>query len=266
MLYHSQSSEEKAEGSSCANDMHKNAHLRDESAKRMRICTNTKGMVDDEEFSGEGLASLEDAEGVLTLLSPLSSPTVAPQWANAPVFAVGALENANYALRHDMALLPLGNEDLIEQVPSFAAVDAQTVSRPARPRRRSKRPVGYNPNRAREEQRRELQALKAEAAELEAKIAALKKMGLLPGVRGQGGNVGRVDEQVEGDKLNPLEEVVWKKTAQYHLRKRVASSLQHDELEAAVRENQIIIEQMKALLGSQSLQQVSPMSLVLFTC
>lgn len=192
----------------------------------------------------DALGALGDVAGSLSLFSPLSSPLGAPQWVDAPHFDFCALEDA------ENAALPAQIEP---QTSGKAVKRGNGKQQPPVKKATTKRPYNYNSNRARDEQRRELRALRAEAAGLESKLATLRKLGALRGVDVEGGEAGKNGKNGAQD---PLAEVVWKNIAQHQFRKRLASSLKHDELEAAVRANQSAIQRMKDLLRSQSLQKV----------
>lgn len=128
-----------------------------------------------------------------------------------------------------------------------------------------RRPLGYNPNRAREERRREVHALRATTAELESQLAAIR------GVRGEQGNLsnfspGRLNNY--GGSSGGIAESVWKAVATHQFAKRLASTRENQHLRTAVRRNVKTIERLDKLLRSQTEDRVSatlPLMTVLST-
>lgn len=204
----------------------------------------------------DALGNSEGAGGELTLLSPFSSSSGALEWPGTSEFAFE--ESSFVAAPIDISL---SSEIPVEEAAPRVCGEDNALPRPSDLRKRADRPKNYNPNRARDERRRQLSELRVEAAELESKLSVLKKMGMLRGVkviRGEG--VGGVIERT-----NSIEQIVWRGVAQDQLRKRLASSLEHDELRAAVKVNQRAIKRMKELLHSQSFPRVSSMTLTCIT-
>lgn len=106
---------------------------------------------------------------------------------------------------------------IVEANAGSDAPDASVKGKPAERSGSRKRPASYNPNRARDEQLRELRSLRAEAAELEEQLAVLGK--LRPHQRLVEGNSSQEENTSDSIAAN-----VWKAMADRQLQKRMAST------------------------------------------
>lgn len=120
-------------------------------------------------------------------------------------------------------------------------------------KRKQKRPTNYKPNKARDEQRKELKELRARSMELEQHLSMLKKLRPFPNAR-------------EGDKLTtwnrrvvtaPVAASVWKSIAKRQFDKLTATVHENKELKAQVGAGQSMIQRVEKLLRSHNLEKVT---------
>ncbi|KAG3085059.1 hypothetical protein PI124_g19018 [Phytophthora idaei] len=124
-------------------------------------------------------------------------------------------------------------------------------ARTFRPRQK-KRQGAYNPNYAREQQRKELCALRTEAADLEAQLAAIQQ------VRGA---VVVQDENISSqNKRSPFADIarsVWMAAAQQQVLEHMKAAIENRRLEALVETNADVLSKLQALLQQCSLDKTA---------
>lgn len=112
-----------------------------------------------------------------------------------------------------------------------------------------KRALNYNPNRAREERRKELLALREEAATLESQLSTLQNV-----VARQ--NTSGTCKQARTPMGNSIAQSVWKGMAERQLEKRLEATRENCDLKSAVRTNRTTIHRMAKLLRSHNAERV----------
>lgn len=128
------------------------------------------------------------------------------------------------------------------------AASASRTRAPSKPAAK-KRALNYNPNRAREERRKEVIALRLEAAALESQLATLQ-------------NVAGHHQRTRGLAKHPrtistsIAHTVWKTMAERQLGKRLEVSRENGDLKAAVRANHSTIRRMAKLVRSVTAERV----------
>lgn len=130
-------------------------------------------------------------------------------------------------------LLPVTRPRLVPLLPRPATELPAAAAGPARPKRR--RPAGYNPNRAREQRKREAEALRLQIAELE------RHVGLLS-VRSKQPPVGDGAADVAGAKI-------WQRMCKRQLQRRVTAERENLGLRQALQAQLQMASRIERALG-----------------
>jgi len=117
-----------------------------------------------------------------------------------------------------------------------------------------KRSLGYNPNRAREELRKEVLGLRTEAAELEEQVAILRRFRPCRDAVAQDRSSRAV--ALPAFSADIVASNVWKAMAQRQLQKRMASAHENSKLRSAVEANERMVSRMSKMLRSHNAEKV----------
>jgi hypothetical protein len=144
-------------------------------------------------------------------------------------------------------------------------------AKPARKQRASskiqRRNNVYNPNRARDEQRRELRRLRTDASELEEQLSVLRSHRChLQRSHGASDRGGSPTGTTRSGVAESIATSVWKAIAERQLEKRMAVVHESNQLRSAVQENQATIMRMAKLLRSHNAEKVSAQLTDLVRC
>jgi len=222
-------------------------------------------------FVDEALAIAADgSEGVLDTLPPLVAlgSLVAPsnvdgEWSpsggGGTLAALGeaASSGGDGDLSARQAALDAECSSMLPSSGASESVDDDprdsVKAKPVEKKRTRKRPADYNPNRAREEQRKEVRALRSEVGSLEEQLAVLDEA--------RPRHCGAVASGLHHvDESDSIASNVWKALAERQLQKRVASTSENVRLKAALQANQAMIARVSRIIRSHNAEKVGALT------
>lgn len=206
---------------------------------------------------------LDSLDGLLELGDDFDAPDsllldwMTAQHASEPMDSVGGGECSHDAIKSDSpspssATSVAANDG---NVPPHGAASARKQRASGKTQRRS---AQYNPNRARDEQRRELRRLRTDASELEEQLSVLRSHRCrLQRSHADSDRGGCLTGTMRSGVVESIAASVWKAIAERQLEKRMAAVHESHQLRAAVQENQATITRMAKLLRSHNAEKVS---------
>ncbi|ETI43952.1 hypothetical protein, variant 2, partial [Phytophthora nicotianae] len=118
--------------------------------------------------------------------------------------------------------------------------------------RQKKRQGTYNPNHAREQQRKELRALRTEAADLETQVAAMRQVRRAVVIQDENNS-----SHAKQSPFADIARTVWRAAAQQQISERMKATRENRRLKGLVASNADIISKLQALLHQCSLDKRS---------